>query len=434
MPFDDELRQAIETLTDKVRQEAARRVETVTAELTARAAADRVAAVKAAVAEAEARAEEARAAAEQDYYARLTEAADAASAATRSAEERGRTTGHADGYRQGFENGRTEGYAAGHADGSAAGRTEGMEAGRAEGLERGRREGAESGRAEGFASGRAEGIAACRAEGVAAGKEEGLAAGREEGRTAGLEEGRAAGREEGIALGREQGIAVGREAGIAQGRGEGASAAVAATERLVDAVRAIDRSRSLSEVLDTLASSAGREAARVALLIVEPRSLRRWRFIGFGPLDADGPFEVEPPEAGVIADAVNTAAVVAVSASPERRPPSFASLPDGHDLVALPITMGGSVVAVLYADRGGADREDDDARDEGVHPSDRPLALTWRTSLELMARHAARCLETITAFRTAQALIPAAGGRAADTFDRKLARPGGSATLLGEAP
>src|SRR5262249_4673206 len=57
----------------------------------------------------------------------------------------------------------------------------------------------------------------------------------------------------------------------------------AAGERLVDAVRSISRSWSLSEILDTVASCAGRETARAAVLLVASGRFRGWRFIGFGP-------------------------------------------------------------------------------------------------------------------------------------------------------
>jgi hypothetical protein len=78
-------------------------------------------------------------------------------------------------------------------------------------------------------------------------------------------------------------------------------------------------------------------------------------------------------------------------------------LPGGRELLAVPVQMSGQVVAVLYADQGA----------EG--PSQ---TLAWPSRLELMARHAARCLEAITAFRAAQVLterpdVPAGSSGAA---------------------
>src|SRR5581483_8474029 len=69
--------------------------------------------------------------------------------------------------------------------------------------------------------------------------------------------------------------------------------------RLLEAIRALDRARSLSETLDTLAGCAGREAARVAVLLVRGEHLRGWRFIGFGAdLDGTPDFEVPLADAG----------------------------------------------------------------------------------------------------------------------------------------
>ena len=72
-----------------------------------------------------------------------------------------------------------------------------------------------------------------------------------------------------------------------------------------------------------------------------------------------------------------------------RSVPSFAELPPGRELLAVPVQMSGQVVAVLYADQGTTQSAGN---------------LLWPMSLELMARHAARCLEAITAYRAAQVL------------------------------
>ena len=68
---------------------------------------------------------------------------------------------------------------------------------------------------------------------------------------------------------------------------------LAASERLLTAIRAIDRASSLREVLDTLVSAAGREASRVALVLVRADKFHGWRFIGFGPaLDTAAHIEI----------------------------------------------------------------------------------------------------------------------------------------------
>jgi hypothetical protein len=54
--------------------------------------------------------------------------------------------------------------------------------------------------------------------------------------------------------------------------------------------------------------------------------------------------------------------------------------------------MSGDVVAVLYADRGSATTDE------------QPTALPWAGTLELLARHAARCLEAATAAKAIRVL------------------------------
>jgi hypothetical protein len=55
--------------------------------------------------------------------------------------------------------------------------------------------------------------------------------------------------------------------------------------------------------------------------------------------------------------------------------------------------MSGDIVAVLYADRGERDETDQ-----------QPTALPWADTLELLARHAARCLEAATAAKAIRVL------------------------------
>jgi F0F1-type ATP synthase membrane subunit b/b' len=176
---------------------------------------------------------------------------------------------------------------------------------------------------------------------------------------------------------------------------------LAASERLADALRTMDRARSLSEILDTLASCAGREAARVSVLVVRGSQLRAWRFIGFGPrLDEATQYEMPMADAGIIADAVRTGVTVSGdsgSMAAHASPPSFAELPPGRETLALPVPMSGQVVAVLYADQGPGDIA------EGADVA-APALLSWPASLEVITRHAARCLEAVTAYRAAQVL------------------------------
>jgi hypothetical protein len=64
-------------------------------------------------------------------------------------------------------------------------------------------------------------------------------------------------------------------------------------------------------------------------------------------------------------------------------------------MLAVPIPMSGQVVAVLYADQA-ADAATRDRHAESL--------VVWPAILEVLVRHATRCLETTTAFRAAQLL------------------------------
>jgi hypothetical protein len=250
--------------------------------------------------------------------------------------------------------------------------------------------------------------------GMAAGREEGLAEGRRQGFNQGRQEGYDAGKSDGYRIGKEEG----KEEGFLAGKSAGANAEradQATAERLADSIRAIDRSRSLSEILDTLASCAGRETTRAAIFLVRDGQLRGWRFIGFGPaFERASEIEARLAEGGLIEEAVRTQAAVSKASAVPGAAPQVAEVPDGCEMLAIPVTVGGRVVAALYADQHSPAREGQSPR------------FAWRPALEVMARHAARCLEGITAIRTAQLLTDAApraaGQAAAVASDEDAAR------------
>ena len=162
--------------------------------------------------------------------------------------------------------------------------------------------------------------------------------------------------------------------------------------RLLDGVRRLDQASRLTDVLDTLAELAGNEAPRAAVLTVQADRVRGWRFVGFGPtLDEDAARQVklEFGEAGIVGRAVVAGDVCSVVSGPNGVPadaePAFTTLPLGVHAVAVPVLVGGHVMAVVYGD--DAER--------------RPSA-AWRESLEVLARHAGHCLEALTALRAAQ--------------------------------
>jgi hypothetical protein len=188
------------------------------------------------------------------------------------------------------------------------------------------------------------------------------------------------------------------------------------TGRLTEAVKALSLSRSLSETLETLVDESGRIAARVALLLVwigSGEGFQVWRFLGFDRASNALPsFDVARRDAGVIADAAD-------SRLPARsgRIPAFAAPVEedrggsrefGDHRLALPLVIAGEVVAVLYAD--GLESSEN-GRSEAANCE----------RLEVLALHASRCLEALTAIKAA-ALVAPAGASMSDGADEDTAR------------
>jgi len=122
--------------------------------------------------------------------------------------------------------------------------------------------------------------------------------------------------------------------------------AVSDLESLADAIRAIDAARSLTDVLDALAIGAAQHASGAAVILNRNGHGKTWRAIRLA----------EPFDA-----------------------------PDGTS-IALTMSDGEPFGVQLYAEGGS------------------------RKALEILASHAARCLESITAFKTARALARQASG------------------------
>lgn len=188
----------------------------------------------------------------------------------------------------------------------------------------------------------------------------------------------------------EQDAAARAQEELAAARAQQAAAEpVAATERLANAIRAMSGARSLSEVLDTLVSGAGREAARAGVLLVRGDHLHGWRLLGFEPpFASDNPLTLARQDAGVIAQAAENGAIASSGPEASDTAPAFAHLPAGRGCVAVPISIGDQVVAVLYAD-------------EGVSPE---TATLNADSLEILARFASQRLEALTAIKAARSL------------------------------
>ena len=162
--------------------------------------------------------------------------------------------------------------------------------------------------------------------------------------------------------------------------------------RLLDGVRRLDQASRLTDVLDTLVELVGHEAPRAAVFTVQDDRVRGRRFVGFGPTrdeDETRLVDLEYGEAGIVGRAVLTgepcSVVSGLNEVPADAEPAFVTLPAGVRALAVPVRVGGQVMAVVYGD-----------------DAERPPAAAWCDSLEVLARHAGHCLEALTAVRAAQ--------------------------------
>ena len=160
--------------------------------------------------------------------------------------------------------------------------------------------------------------------------------------------------------------------------------------RVRDGIRRLDRVSRLTDALDALGELAGREASRAAVLTVQDDRVRGWRFTAFEPaLEPAHQVDLKIGEAGLVGHAVVTGATQSWVSGPDTTSgdgaPAFTVLPVGARALAVPVLVGGQVMAVLYGD--------DAAREP---------AAAWRASLEILASHAGHCLESLTAVRAAQ--------------------------------
>lgn len=171
---------------------------------------------------------------------------------------------------------------------------------------------------------------------------------------------------------------------------------------LLDAVSALDEAATFGEVLETLALSAGREGGRAGVFLVKGSRLSDWRMVGFGPSSDASRVDIDVSESGPMAEAVRSGKGVSPSA---RTPvPEFARTDEPRVPGAWPISVGGSVVAVLYVDSAAADKPEE------------PL---WPAFLDVLARHAGRVLEGITVRQAAGLMTGKATGSTSSPVSRQ---------------
>jgi hypothetical protein len=187
---------------------------------------------------------------------------------------------------------------------------------------------------------------------------------------------------------------------------------MAGVSRLLESVRGLDGATSLSEVLDALALAAGREAARTAVVVLRNDRIQGWRMSGFGTRDSQPKsIDLALAESGVIGLAVGAArAVTTRDSQSSGTGPGFEALPEDRMGLAVPVIVSGRVVAVVYADAVRGDGH------ERLVPS------SWPELIEVLARHAGRCLEALAVQKTLPRIQPPSSAGASAT----PASPGGS--------
>lgn len=168
----------------------------------------------------------------------------------------------------------------------------------------------------------------------------------------------------------------------------------AASGALLGPLAEIENARSLSDALAAVVRAAAAHARRATLFVVNGTQLDEWSVAGVTPLSRL-PIDLESNASGLVGMAVRRGERVSTAEAPA---PAFAELPAGAAAVAVPLSLDGQPVAVLYADAGGTASEQADG---------------WADAVELVARHAAACLAQLTAVRTLQLLEGSGGGRRA---------------------
>jgi len=148
----------------------------------------------------------------------------------------------------------------------------------------------------------------------------------------------------------------------------------AALGRLADSLRAIDYGKSLSDILETLATAASNESARAGVFLMSSGGVRSFRLFGFPARYEDAPLELPMGQSGVIADAIRQRVTATSAEGP------FDQLPPDVKAVAIPLVLAGAPIGALY-----------------VEGADVP-------TVEILARFASRALEALTALKTARAV------------------------------
>jgi hypothetical protein len=168
---------------------------------------------------------------------------------------------------------------------------------------------------------------------------------------------------------------------------------LAQIDRLSDAIRRMDLARTLTDVLDGLIDAAAADAPRSAIFLLRGSKMVTWRISGFGAEVDPRRIEVPITDQGLLGRALRSAGpVTSGDLAGDSTATPFGPLAADRVALTMPVRVGGEVVAVLYADDAGGET--------------RAVPSAWPEVVEVLARHAARCLEVLTVTRVAQPAQP----------------------------
>lgn len=178
------------------------------------------------------------------------------------------------------------------------------------------------------------------------------------------------------------------DAAISEARIAERQSQLATVERVLNAIKTMDTGRSLSDVLGSLIASAGAEAPRVALFVVNGSELRGWKSTGFSTPAAS--LQASVKDEGLLGEALRRREPVVTADGTGPAAPAFASLTAGRAAMAVPLLVGAQPVAVLYAD--------DSSDGTPAAPA------SWPEAIQILGRHASVILAHLTAARAAEAM------------------------------
>jgi len=166
---------------------------------------------------------------------------------------------------------------------------------------------------------------------------------------------------------------------------------------VLEAMTALAAAPSLSDILDVLADRAALHTGRVLLFVRRGTTLTGWRWHGYTPDPRDATaLEIGLADDGLVARAASTGTTTAGSGLAAGSA-TAASCGENHAAIAVPLRVDGDVVAVLYADEEPTD--------------EKGISGPWREVIGMLAAHAARCLESMTARRLGELVTTRAPGR-----------------------